>query len=234
MVDAGPVLLCWEAVGSLSSPVWLFMGVLLVPSDASSCSGELGCHLARVILTPRSCIQCYRPGELALAKHEAGGCSAQARAKALQPVESFKGAHLTESALFFNFFLFFQFSQMLGFVSHLSVIKSRLLVTEELVERRGFPPVCHFELGCEKSWAHVAPGRHLAWVREPGKGGRVGKEGPCVQLGCTNGAVLLLVVRGCAQEPDSDPSGSLLRPGMELEQFWYCQQPVTQSFVFIW
>lgn len=115
MVGAGPVLLCWEAVGSLSSPVWLFMGVLLVPSDASSCSGELGCHLARVILTPRSCIQCYRPGELALAKHEAGGCSAQPRAKALQPVESFKGAHLTESALFFNFFSFFPVQSNAGF-----------------------------------------------------------------------------------------------------------------------
>lgn len=38
---------------------------------------------------------------------------------------------------------------MSGFVSHLHVIKSKLLVIEEPVERGGFSPICYFMLGCE-------------------------------------------------------------------------------------
>lgn len=218
-------------VGKLKFRSVVVLGVLLVPGGSSSCSGEMGCHLAHVILAPPSCIQCYRAGELALAKHEAGSCSVQPRTKALQPVESFRGAYLTESTLFFNFFLFFQFSQMLGFVSHLCVIKSRLLVTEELVERRGFPPVCHFMLGCEKSWAHVAPGRHLAWVQEPGRGGRAGKEGPWVQWAVL---VELCFCSWCVLCPGARQRarGALLCPGMEWAVLVL---PAThQSFILTW
>lgn len=45
---------------------------------------------------------------------------------------------------------------MSGFVSHLHVIKSKLLVIEEPVERGGFSSICYFMLGCERSQDHVS------------------------------------------------------------------------------
>ena len=66
---------------------------------------------------------------------------------------------------------------MLGFVSHLHIIKSKLLVIEEPVERRGFSPVCRFMLGCERSQDCVSPGRRLAGVLSAGSEEEEGVRG---------------------------------------------------------
>lgn len=64
---------------------------------------------------------------------------------------------------------------MSGFVSHLHIIKSKLLVIEEPVERIGFSPICYFMLGCERSQDHVSPGSCLADILDVGRLGKVHK-----------------------------------------------------------
>lgn len=64
---------------------------------------------------------------------------------------------------------------MSGFVSHLHVIKSKLLVIEEPVKRGGFSPICYFMLGCERSQDHVSPGNCLAGILDVGRLGKVHK-----------------------------------------------------------
>lgn len=86
-----------------------------------------------------------------------------------------------EGTLFLSLLLFFfpQCSQMSGFVSHLHIIKPKLLVIEEPVERRDFSPICYFMLGCERSQDHVSPGSCLAGILDVRRLGKVheGKGG---------------------------------------------------------
>lgn len=60
---------------------------------------------------------------------------------------------------------------MLGFVSHLCVVKSKLLVTEEPVERKGFPPSATWCLG-------VKGARIVLLLAGSSLGSWEGQEGP--------------------------------------------------------
>lgn len=137
--------LCRGVAGSSGLPAWAFSRCPAV-TGCSSCGRSIGWEGSFDSSDPSpSLCSCIHPALLHLdgfpgpnERLAAALLNQEPRLSSLLN-QSFKCVSLTESTLFLSFFFFFpQFSQMSGFVSHLHIIKSKLLVIEELVERRVF------------------------------------------------------------------------------------------------
>lgn len=178
---------------SLTREIPAGKGLLTHPSSALSCA-------------PVS--SAAAPGWLSLSKLEVGSCSVQDFVACW--IIQICVPHRKHSFSFLIIFFFPQCSQMSGFVSHLHVIKSKLLVIEEPVERGGFSPICYFMLGCERSQDHVSLGSCLAGILDVGrlgKGARGWGGAPWLWLGhiietpgdihCSAGQGGLSVVTSC-------------------------------------
>lgn len=124
----------------------------------------------------------------------------------------------TESAVFLSLFFFFpQCSQMLGFVSYLHKIKSKLLVAGESVERRDFSPTSCLGVEGARDMFLLAGTSLGSWVCEGGGGVRGQQRVLWTQPGHadeTRGAVCGFTGQGDLSVSLAAPESWVLSPRM--------------------